>query len=428
MDLSRLCAFFDRPGPRRIAAAVLLALVLAGAAVSVRRALDGSSEYRGFRNLSRTAVIDGEDVYEAIRHRRGYPPFFAVVFLPFSVGPNWLGAALFALVNAGATLLSPWLCLRAALARRPRFGEYLLFFLVMAPLLGNVMLRMESDLLILLAVSGGLVLLVSRDRPFAAGGLFALAAVSKALPAFLGCYLLVKREWKAAAGMMAGGLLLLLGLGGVAFGVPGPTGVVERHRRWVEVVVAPVGGGGADEFVKQPWRAINQSLAAAAHRWLGSPDLTERRGREYVQVAHLPEDTVRTIVRGLQALLLAGFVALWWGKGAREAPALRTAGLGSALLAILWLSDVSLTGHHATLVVAWAGVFAVLVDAGTPPRDRRLVRAGTVLSLLLALACVVEPMKAMSFLFFSTVVLFATLAHVLFHHRRRGVEDPRPPD
>jgi hypothetical protein len=195
----------------------------------------------------------------------------------------------------------------------------------------------------------------------------------------------------------------------------------------VEVVVATVGRGGADDFVRQPWRAINQSLPAAAHRWLGSPDLTERKGRDYVQIAHLSEETVRAIVRVLQALLLAGLAVLWWGKGARETPVLRTAGLGTALVAILWLSDVSLTGHHATLVVAWAAIFAVLVDGALPPRDRRLVRRGVTLSLLLALGCAAEPLKAMSFLFFSTAVLLAILAHVLFHHRRRGVGDREPP-
>ena len=417
--------FFDRRGPRRIALALLLVLLSAGGIASVRRALMGSSEYDGFSKISRVAVVEQRDLYENVRHARAYPPFFGVVFAPFSLAGRMPGAILFSLVNLVALALAPWLCLRSALARRPRFGEWLLLWLPTAPLMGNVLLRCETDLVILLCVSAALWFLTTRARPAVAGALMGLAAAIKVLPAFLGLWLLTTRQWRALLGMAVAGIVLVVGLCSVVWG---PSGNVERHRRWFEVVVTPYGDGGANGFLTRAWRSNNQSLMAAAYRYLAPAELTDAKGDDFVQVARIDEATVRIVARVLTVLLCGVLVFLWFWVGARGSPLARVAGMGSALIGMLEVSEMSGTGHHALLVVPFAAVLGFLLDPARSEGERRWVRRWTWLSVALVFSCAAPILKGLSFLLFGTLALLVAVALVLRSEAAasRGVETIPP--
>jgi alpha-1,2-mannosyltransferase len=62
---------------------------------------------------------------------------------------------------------------------------------------------------LLLLIAGAYAALVAR-RPLAAGGLIAGAAYLKSFPALLGGYLLLRRQWRAALGALATGLVLVV--------------------------------------------------------------------------------------------------------------------------------------------------------------------------------------------------------------------------
>ncbi|MCU0724995.1 MAG: DUF2029 domain-containing protein [Planctomycetes bacterium] len=414
----------ERRPVRRVITAILLVLLLLGWAVAVRRALRGSSEFTGFSRISDTTILRGLDLYEAVKHRRAYPPFFAVFFLPFTVIGKVAGAILFSGVNLLSLVASPWLCLRAALARRPRLSEWLLLFLLGAPLMGNVLLRSETDLVILLAVSGALWLLSVRGLPALAGAALSLAAAIKVLPAYLALWLVARREWRALAAMVVGGVVLVGGLGSVAFG---PVHNLDHHVRYHQEIVLPYREGGADALIERPWRTNNQSLMAAAYRYLAPAEVTEKNVYDFVQVARLPAESVRRVVKILVLLLSALLFLLWFRMGARETPVARTAGLGTALIGMLEMSEMSGTGHHALLVVPLSAALAFALDLTRSGSDRRIVAWGTAAAMLLIWSCAVDYLKGLSFLLFGTLVLLGVTVFILLCERSgRRAESGRP--
>jgi hypothetical protein len=219
--------------------------------------------------------------------------------------------------------------------------------------------------------------------------------------------------------MAAGGIVLVAGVGSVAFG---PGGNLERHRRYYAEIVVPYGEGGADAIIERPWRANNQSLTAAAYRFLVPPEVTEEGPHRFVQIARLPAETVRRGAKTVALLLTALLFVLWWAGGRRDSPVARAAGLGSALIAMLEVSEMSGTGHHALLVVPLAAAIAFAAATGRPPRARGRVVRGTLAAMILVWACAVPFLKDLSFLLFGTLTLLGVMVVIL------RAERPRAPD
>jgi hypothetical protein len=421
--LDRFNDLLDRRGPRRVAVAVVLLAILAGTTVFVHRTVKDTGEYPGFRLVARTAVIDGADVYDAIPHKRAYPPFFSVVFLPFVLGPPAVGATLYALFNIVSVLLSTWLVLRALTpaARPVRFGTWFLLFLATGGILLDVLGLGETDLIVLLFLAGGAHALFCRNRPFVAGMLFSLPAVFKLVPAFLGFYFLVRRRWRVAGGMVAGAVLLVGGLGSVVFG---PAGNLERHERWWQEVMTPAMHDGARGIIDHPYRTINQSLTAVTYRYLAAPDVPgQGRGRlPFPKVAALSDRTVRLVARILSLGLLAGLVLLWLLRRGADTVRLRAAALSTALIGMLELSEVSLTTHHAVLVFPMAVLLTTSGAADARPGERRTAARGAILGTLLIWACAVRPLKNLSLLFFTTLILLGLTTWLLLRAAPEGPE------
>jgi Glycosyltransferase family 87 len=134
-----------------------------------------------------------------------YPPFFALVMLPFAPMPLWLRDFVWYGVTLAATIgafkLSETIAgksLAAPLARTELFWLRLFALLLSAKLILAVFENQAYDALVLVAVLLGLSAL-SEDRPFAAGAGLALAAALKATPLIFLPYLLWKRYFAAAA-------------------------------------------------------------------------------------------------------------------------------------------------------------------------------------------------------------------------------------
>ena len=131
-----------------------------------------------------------------------YPPFFALVMLPFVPMPLWLRGYGVTLAAAfGAFKLSETIAgksLAAPLVRAELFWLRLFALLLSAKLILAVFENQAYDALVLVAVLIGLFAL-SADRPLAAGAGLALAAALKATPLIFLPYLLWKRYFAAAA-------------------------------------------------------------------------------------------------------------------------------------------------------------------------------------------------------------------------------------
>src|SRR6516164_620276 len=134
-----------------------------------------------------------------------YPPFFALVMLPFVPMPLWLRdlvwygvtlAAAFGAFKLSETIAGK--SLAAPLVRAELFWLRLFALLLSAKLILAVFENQAYDALVLVAVLIGLFAL-SADRPLAAGAGLALAAALKATPLIFLPYLLLKRYFVAAA-------------------------------------------------------------------------------------------------------------------------------------------------------------------------------------------------------------------------------------
>lgn len=137
-----------------------------------------------------------------------YPPFFALLLLPFAPLPD--AAATFAWGAVQAGLAGLLLVAPLWLVRRPGLGAAALgvFLSVSAfPMLHNFKWG-QISVLVTLCVLGALALW-QRGRPVAAGLLLALATSIKLYPAWFALALLLRRDWRALASYAAFCLLFL---------------------------------------------------------------------------------------------------------------------------------------------------------------------------------------------------------------------------
>jgi len=385
-----------------------------------------SSEFQQFRGLSWGAVREGLDEYADFGHIRAYPPFFALAFFPFAF--FWrirgLGSALFFATGYAGGLLTAWWLARWWQRRDhpPSFGLFALTWLIMTPFVGAVLGRCETDMLVVVPLAAALLLMARKEKETLAGSLLGFAASFKVLPGLFGVYLLCQRRWRAAAGMVLGGLLFTVVLPVLVWN---PEGAWRRHVSWYRHVVAPYHTGGATAVIGRPYRSTNQSLTAAVHRFLTPIRAGKRDDMRRVNVASLPSATAARIASGLRALVALGLLALWllcW-RG-QQTPAQRAALFATVPLGTLLLSEVSLTTHHVTLIIPIAVILARSICLGDSCSRRVLWCVA--LALLVCTVGVSKTVHLLSpFLLATLILLGALLAIVIgdyLRERRDGTE------
>jgi len=338
-----------------------------------------SSEFRGFRRFAWGAVLEGLDPYADLGHVRAYPPFFGIAFLPFAV--LWrvpgLGSGLFYVIGFGFALLSAYLCARWT-EERPRFGVFALLFILLAPLAMNVLVRCETDMLVLLPVAAAFSWFVRGRRGFACGLLLGFAASFKVLPGLFGVYLLLRRRWWASLGMAAAGLACTVMLPALVWG---PRRAWALHVSWYRHVVAPYATADLLDSVGPPARASNQSLTAALFRYLRPIRVRTQGYSGRVNLLRLEPGTVLLAARLMHACVAVGLLGLWALTPVREPAALRRGALYASVCAgILLLSSVSLTTHHVLLLVPLSVVLVSMLAMG----DERACRWGWVVAVYAA--------------------------------------------
>jgi hypothetical protein len=362
-----------------------------------------SSEFREFRGMSWGAVMEGLDEYADFGHVRAYPPFFPIAFFPFAF--VWrirgLGSGLFFLVGYAGSLLAAWWLARWWQRRDEpaSFGLFALTWLLMAPFVGAVLGRCETDMLVIVPLAAAFLLMAREEKEGLAGVLLGFAASFKILPGLFGVYLLCRRRWRAVAGMAFAGLFCSVLLPVLVWG---PTVTWQRYGSWYHYVVAPYGGEGATGVIGRPYRSTNQSLTAAVHRFLTPIRAGKDDDMRKVNVADLSSAAAAKVASVLHGLIAIGLLALWLTcRHAQDGPAGRAALFATVPLGILLLSEVSLTTHHVTLLIPIVMILgrAVCLD---DPRARRVLWCVAGALLL----CVVGMQKTIHLL---SPVLFATL-------------------
>ena len=133
--------------------------------------------------------------------------------------------------------------------------------------IGTDLSRGQVDVVMLAAIALALYLAV-RGRGFGSGVCLAFPAAVKLFPGLLLLYPVWRRKWRMVAGVAAGLFLALVLIPAVALG---PNRTVSLYRVWVQVLLKPGLGQGADtsraDELTSMTKTDNQSLLAFIHNW-----------------------------------------------------------------------------------------------------------------------------------------------------------------
>jgi hypothetical protein len=311
-------------------------------------------------------LLEGSRIYRNEPDAFPYPPFCALLFVPFTfVGVREARIALYLIDLAAIAVMvrsvrsvtaghasrdgppvRPWLTPDTATA---------LGVLLTARFILSAIDNQQSDLLLVAAVLAGLDAL-RRGHELRSGILLAMGVGIKLTPLLFLPYLLLVGHRRAALSMCLSTALLIL-LPEILFPSSSGTPLI---RSWYEIVMtktAPWEGG-------VPWAAgggiwtstniLNQSLPATMFRYLADAPIRLGGTGELVSVGglDLSPSTIRVVVYAAEALLLivSGFtVVRGGGREADESPA-----FGVVLCLMLLLSPQSSKPHFSSLVLPHA--------------------------------------------------------------------------
>lgn len=422
----RVCSLFHRFRAPVLAVYAVAAVVVCANAIHRATNPKRSSEYRAFCEIARESVVEGNDHYETIPHRRAYPPFFCLTFAPFALQPPVSGAVTFVLLCMAFGVLSVWLTTQAAFGGKAPPGAALVVFLLAGTFILSVVARCETDLLVLfpLAIAlWGLSLRPSWRKDAVAGALLGFAAILKLTPGLFGVFLLIHRRWVALVSMAASVVLLGFGLAAAVWGV---SGTIQRYQSWHERILKPYSEVGPTHFIARAYREINQSPTAALCRLLNKEHagtLWERGPR--INLADLPLGTVRRIAFYVKLAVLALLVWGWWRSAGSASPLALSAAFSSVVLGMLLLGDVSLQTHHVTLVFPYAVCLAALAGEMEEGARKRFTTA-FVAAIILLVFSATHVGKTLSVLALSDFILLACMLALLASggRSRRSVQTP----
>ncbi|HZR05503.1 MAG TPA: glycosyltransferase family 87 protein [Candidatus Udaeobacter sp.] len=362
-------------------------------------------------------VRAGDEIYffRAGKYDFMYPPPCAF----FLAGASLLGQGglifLLVAINSAA-----WFCsakLSAVLARGDERATHPWLYLIPS-LLVIVYVWSSYHLgqpnLVLLALMVGAFSALRAKRETVAGSLIAVAAAIKAFPVLAIIYLVYRRYWKAAAGLVATLVFLLLILPAPFRGFEGAWHDVEKWSagmlKYSEVTV------GQRPMRSYTWK--NQSLVGVTNRLLRHVDADAASAPHepvYVNFAELKFPVVNAIIIGLALGLGISFIAVMPQR------AMRTADTDSIEFALLLLLMLMLTPLSFGYFYSWLMLpFAVVT--------RRVLagKSSTILCWSLPAVALVAfgipfPRGAQLYgnTFFATLLLFIGLSIELFCLKQR---------
>lgn len=354
-----------------------------------------------------------------------YPPFFATLFAPLTMLPRWLGYAAWGLIEllliAAGFRAARGLCGVSSGANGRTF--YLVMGLGLIGALWTNLQEGQVNMLLLSLVATGLWQL-ERGKHASGGLLLAAATHLKIIPIVLLPLLIAQKRYRAA-GMMAGGILLLW-LTPLLYSVPnygiseGISANFQLTEDYVDRIASPrlekqsaFSLGGA--------RAPNNAVSAVARRYFDDGHkLSLNTDERSPLLTELPEGLVKWSGLGVGAVLGAMAMLLAWRR--RDSRLARTAAIGLGLLAAA-LANLLFWPHHMCLLLL---VLGPLAATGLRDNDLRLVLGSTAAVLLLCYAPLLDrfaPFDWMAIFGTPTLGVLAVFALVFIHFLRRSVAE-----
>jgi hypothetical protein len=304
-----------------------------------------------------------------------YPPFGALVAVPFTFLPRGLGLTAWVVVNVAAVavmLVGAWrLTGGRALPGRPGTGRvdhaaFWLGGLCAAGFILDAAANWQTDLIIGGLLVGGAWLLAT-GRGLSAGVAFGAAAAFKCTPLLFAPYLLWKRQFAGAIAVV----VVAVGLNVLPDLFYPPTDGKPRVVVWKDRFLAPMADRDRDPGVWASAVGYNHSLAGVNLRWFAyDRTMVNRQSVAVPKADRLSANDLKQLNRAIASVLgLVALVSLW--RRSREiAPGpVFAAELGVVFALMLLLSPMSSKPHFGILLLPQLA----LVRAGFAHRDRVLL-------------------------------------------------------
>ena len=303
----------------------------------------------------------------------GYLPAASFLLWPFTVWlPRPMGLMAFALTNGAAAVGAAWILFRwwsvdsaGAEGGRPSGTSKLALFGWPLFLLGahfqNVLQGNQPTIILLFLCIAGLTL-IQLKRNWTGGFLLGVATCLKVTPGILLVFMLLKRRWSAAAGMVLTMVMLDIVPSATLFGIDG---AIREHKAWLQRVE----WYSNRRFIEDPWLRVmhhghehNTSLSVVLTRWLREQPGTGR----HIVVRGDPSDEELKVIRSamlpgdhlsIDPMPTSGdrdAVSYHEAEARRRLPRNSIANWSADRVYILWL-----------LIEAAVSAFAVLITLGS---------------------------------------------------------------
>jgi hypothetical protein len=296
-------------------------------------------------------LIDGDNLFQ---DGYLYPPFQALIAVPWTAISLGLGRCLWFAINATAlACMVRWAWLLAGGECNPNHSrEIVAAFLGLAcalPYLLNCLAHQQTDVLIGCLLMAG-CLLFSRSRTFAAATCWGLAAACKCTPLLWAPYLVYRRKVWPATWLVCVGLAVNILPDLIAPPANGQIRLVEYYRNFLRPM-------SANQHYDGTWGSdlvYNQSLAGFGQRLLAHR--LEYEAGDYA-VRPMPQAaqpiTLRFLLVGAAGVLLAGTLLGAGRPFHMGSPGDRSFPLEAAavLSLMLLLSPMSSKAHFGTLLL-----------------------------------------------------------------------------
>jgi hypothetical protein len=211
-------------------------------------------------------VLQGKDLYPSDPNDYFefiYPPLSAILLAI----PSYFGKIPLYLFLSAVNAISWWMTAQFSNAmtgseRIPTAWLFALPAFVTVSFVFDMFDLGQPNLVLLVMMLFGFWLL-QHERPWMAGGMFALATAIKVFPVAVFPYLLWRRQWAAVAGMV-----VFLGI--FLFVVPAPVRGYQHNvselKTWYQGMVGSSSEQGFGQRAEQNWSWVNQSIIAVTHR------------------------------------------------------------------------------------------------------------------------------------------------------------------
>lgn len=334
--------------------AIFTAVFLVGLAAQAM--LKRQSEWQDVFVLAARDLLAGNDIYAPGRAYL-YPPFLALIAVPFTVLPPLLSRLVWYAINAlcavvlvrAAWQLAGGASFAAAEWARREWAAAVLGMLCAGTYMLNTFAHQQTDLLIAALMLAGAVGLVRGHDP-GAGALLGLAAACKATPLLWVPYLLLRQRWTATGTLV----LVAVGVNLLPNLVRAPPGGGTWLGLWLARYVlpllqAPVGFWGSDLVYNQSIAGFVQRLSNTAWEWSSGQIVIVTRTGAFDPI--VLKAVAYAILLALILISLAAALRPAPATAADDTPAKAAFEFSLVLILMLLLSPMSSKSHFDTLLL-----------------------------------------------------------------------------